>query len=186
MKLTRQISGAYGWFSVCKAHWDLLCDFWNCSGQAIEFDALVMVFFLFSSDFATKNQLHWWLGDPRGRSTSRSTDRFRLIWDCIQRHLAWYELCCKVLSKSVFEKVCETLLNWSWPSLLDEPITIWAQLLGKTKTKKKAEINLSGNHTTEKLEKTQAIVYPCIGPEMVVALSCGFFLLSDGNCHCCG
>ena len=46
---------------------------------------------------------------------------------------------------------------------------------GKQRQKKKAEINLSVNHTTEKLDKTQATVYPCIGPEMVVALSCGFF-----------
>ena len=46
---------------------------------------------------------------------------------------------------------------------------------GKQRQKKKAEINLSVNHTTEKLDKTKAIVYPCIGPEMVVALSCGFF-----------
>lgn len=61
IKLTRQISGAYGWFSVCKAHWDLLCDFWNCSGQAIEFDALVMVFFYFpqTSPLRTNSTDDW-------------------------------------------------------------------------------------------------------------------------------
>lgn len=45
------------------------------------------------------------------------------------------------------------------------------------KQKKKAQIQLSGSHATEKLEKTQAIVCSCSGPEMVVALSCEFFVI---------